>query len=117
MSNPEDSQRDVPRLFIPGPVEVEDSILQAMTRPMIGHRAPEFSVLGEELHTNSQRLFRTKDPVYVLTSSGTLLRSGSTVLFLFWTLMILFTLGFWLTGILCESAGVLIEMQGSFSET
>ena len=42
MSNPEDSQRDVPRLFIPGPVEVEDSILQAMTRPMIGHRAPEF---------------------------------------------------------------------------
>ena len=71
MSNPEDSKRDVPRLFIPGPVEVEDSILQAMTRPMIGHRAPEFSVLGEELHTNSQRLFRTKDPVYVLTSSGT----------------------------------------------
>ncbi|MEE2856289.1 MAG: aminotransferase class V-fold PLP-dependent enzyme [Planctomycetota bacterium] len=63
--------RNVPRLFIPGPVEVEEEILQAMTRPMIGHRAPEFSVLGEELHRNSQRFFRTENPVYILTSSGT----------------------------------------------
>ncbi len=64
-------RRDVPKLFIPGPVEVEAEILQAMTRPMIGHRAPEFSVLGEELHTSSQKFFRTENPVYVLTSSGT----------------------------------------------
>ena len=64
-------RREVPRLFIPGPVEVEESIMQAMLRPMIGHRAPEFSVLGEELHRNSQRLFRTEDPVFILTSSGT----------------------------------------------
>jgi aspartate aminotransferase-like enzyme len=63
--------RNVPRLFIPGPVEVEEEILQAMTRPMIGHRTREFSVLGEELHRNSQRFFRTENPVYVLTSSGT----------------------------------------------
>lgn len=66
-----DPQRDVPRLFIPGPVEVEDSIMQALTRPMIGHRAPEFSILGEAVHTQAQRFFRTEDPVFVLTSSGT----------------------------------------------
>ncbi len=63
--------RNVPRLFIPGPVEVEEEILQAMTRPMIGHRAPEFSVLGEEIHRNSQRFFHTENPVFLLTSSGT----------------------------------------------
>ena len=40
-------KREVPRLFLPGPVEVEPAILEAMTRPMIGHRAPEFSELGE----------------------------------------------------------------------
>ncbi|MGE4619618.1 MAG: aminotransferase class V-fold PLP-dependent enzyme, partial [Planctomycetota bacterium] len=64
-------KRDVPRLFIPGPVEVEKEILDAMTRPMIGHRAPEFSELGEVLHRDAQKFFRTEDPVYVLTSSGT----------------------------------------------
>ncbi|MBT5738827.1 MAG: hypothetical protein HN891_05885, partial [Planctomycetes bacterium] len=64
-------RRDVPRLFIPGPVEVEEEILQAMTRPMIGHRAPEFTVLGEALHRDSKRFFRTENPVYILTSSGT----------------------------------------------
>jgi aspartate aminotransferase-like enzyme len=64
-------RRDVPRLFIPGPVEVEDEILQAMTRPMIGHRAPEFTALGEVLHRDTQRFFRTENPVYILTSSGT----------------------------------------------
>ena len=64
-------KRDVPRLFIPGPVEVEQSILDAMTRPMIGHRAPEFTALGEVLHRDAQRFFHTQDPVYVLCSSGT----------------------------------------------
>ena len=64
-------KREVPRLFIPGPVEVEQSILEAMTRPMIGHRAPEFSELGEVLHRDAQKFFRTQDPVYLLTSSGT----------------------------------------------
>lgn len=64
-------KREVPRLFIPGPVEVEPEILSALTRPMIGHRAPEFSELGEVLHRDAQKFFRTQDPVYVLTSSGT----------------------------------------------
>ncbi len=64
-------KREVPRLFIPGPVEVEPAILEALTRPMIGHRAPEFSELGEVLHRDAQKFFRTEDPVYVLTSSGT----------------------------------------------
>ncbi|NRA75005.1 MAG: alanine--glyoxylate aminotransferase family protein [Planctomycetes bacterium] len=64
-------KRAVPRLFIPGPVEVEQPILDALTRPMIGHRAPEFTALGEVLHRDSQRFFHTQDPVYLLTSSGT----------------------------------------------
>ena len=37
------------RLFIPGPTEVLEENLQAMAKPMIGHRAKEFSVLYDEI--------------------------------------------------------------------
>jgi len=33
------------KLFIPGPTHVRDEILQAQTKPMIGHRATEYSDL------------------------------------------------------------------------
>ena len=60
-----------PRLFIPGPVEIEREVLEEMQRPMIGHRAPEFSALGEDLNRLAKGLFRSDDPVYILTSSAT----------------------------------------------
>ena len=60
-----------PRLFIPGPVEVESEIREEMCRPMIGHRAPEISELLAEVDTLLPRLFRAPHPGYVSTSSAT----------------------------------------------
>ena len=61
---------EYPRLFIPGPVEVSPTTLQAMVRPMIGHRSDEFVALYRELQPKLQALFATKDPVFVSTSSA-----------------------------------------------
>jgi len=35
------------KLFIPGPVEISPEILQAMARPMIGHRMKEYAVMNK----------------------------------------------------------------------
>lgn len=60
-----------PRLFIPGPVEVEEVVLREMARPMIGHRAPEIGELLGAIRPMAQKLFRTDRPVYLETNSGT----------------------------------------------
>ena len=60
-----------PRLFIPGPVEVEDDVLQEMAGPMIGHRAPEIGELIGAIRPMAEKLLRTTNPVYLMTNSGT----------------------------------------------
>ncbi|MEM7166304.1 MAG: alanine--glyoxylate aminotransferase family protein [Planctomycetota bacterium] len=60
-----------PRLFIPGPVEVEPEILAELARPMIGHRAPEFAELAGPVHRQLQQFLHTSDPVMLATSSAT----------------------------------------------
>ena len=59
------------RLFIPGPVEVRQEILDAQGRCMIGHRSPEFVELYARLQPKLQQTFYTGNPVYIYTSSGT----------------------------------------------
>lgn len=59
-----------PKLFIPGPVAVSAKTLQAMARPMIGHRTPEFIALYRALQPPLQQVFQTRDPVYLATSSA-----------------------------------------------
>ncbi len=66
-----------PRLFIPGPVQVEAEILAELARPMIGHRDPEFAELAAPVHENLKRLFRTEDPVYIGTTSATGVMEGA----------------------------------------
>ena len=58
------------RLYIPGPVTVSDSVLKAMTQPMMGHRSKGFVALYQEIQPRLQALFRTTDPVYLSTSSA-----------------------------------------------
>lgn len=71
------SLENPPRLFIPGPVQVEPEILAAQTSPMIGHRAPEFAELAGPIHDQLKRLFRTPDRVLVSASSATCLMEGA----------------------------------------
>ncbi len=58
-------------LQIPGPTNVPERILRAMSRPTIDHRGPEFSRLGREVLEGLQQVFRTSGPVVIYPSSGT----------------------------------------------
>ena len=37
--------KNPPRLFIPGPVQVNDDVLQQLARPTLGHRLKEYAQL------------------------------------------------------------------------
>lgn len=58
-------------LMIPGPVQVHERILKAMSRQMIGHRGPEFSDIIGFCHENLKPLFGTKKDVMTISGSGT----------------------------------------------
>lgn len=66
-------------LFIPGPTEVADEVLQAMTGPAIGHRGPEIQELIGEVEGGLQWLLQTKQPVILSTSSATALMEAAIV--------------------------------------
>jgi aspartate aminotransferase-like enzyme len=58
------------KLFTPGPVEVSPKILAAFSKPMIGHRGEDFKNLYRSIHPGLQKLFGTKQPVFLSTSSA-----------------------------------------------
>src|SRR6185369_2270744 len=62
---------DLAKFFVPGPTWVRPEILQELTRPMIGHRTPEFRELFRGINAHLKSLFDTKCDTFVVTSSGT----------------------------------------------
>ena len=58
-------------LQIPGPTNVPDRVLRAMSQPTIDHRGPEFQALGRELLDGVREVFRTTRPVVIYPASGT----------------------------------------------
>ncbi len=58
-------------LMTPGPTNVPSRVLQAMARPVINHRGPEFESLYQSIAENLQSVFETKNDVYPLSTSGT----------------------------------------------
>jgi aspartate aminotransferase-like enzyme len=58
------------KLFTPGPVEVSPKTLAAFARPMIGHRGEDFKKLYQSIHPGLQKLFGTRQPVFLSTSSA-----------------------------------------------
>jgi alanine-glyoxylate transaminase/serine-glyoxylate transaminase/serine-pyruvate transaminase len=58
-------------LQIPGPTNVPDRILRALSRPTIDHRGPEFADLSLEVLNGLKRIFQTSGPVVISPSSGT----------------------------------------------
>ncbi|HVS46886.1 MAG TPA: alanine--glyoxylate aminotransferase family protein [Verrucomicrobiae bacterium] len=58
-------------LFLPGPVQVADAVLKAMSRPLENHRGPEFAALLAEVAGRMQPVFETSGPVLLLGCSGT----------------------------------------------
>ncbi len=59
------------KLFTPGPTEVREEVLQAMSTPQIHHRSEEFGELYASIQSKLQQLLYTDNPVLLLTSSST----------------------------------------------
>ena len=58
-------------LQIPGPTNVPDRVLRALSHPTIDHRGPECAALAKEVLAGLREVFRTSGPVVVFPSSGT----------------------------------------------
>lgn len=58
-------------LQIPGPTNVPDRVLRAMSQPTIDHRGPEFARLGREVIDGLKGIFGTTADVVIYPSSGT----------------------------------------------
>ena len=58
-------------LHIPGPTNVPDRILRAMSLPTIDHRGPGFRRLGLKVLEGLRAVFRCEGPVIVYPASGT----------------------------------------------
>lgn len=58
-------------LQIPGPTNVPDRVLRAISAPTIDHRGPAFQALAREVLELLATVFRTTGPVVIFPASGT----------------------------------------------
>ncbi len=58
------------KLFIPGPTEVREEVLEALHRPMIGHRSSDFSDLMDRVLHKLRQVLQTDFRIQIHTSSG-----------------------------------------------
>lgn len=64
-------------MFVPGPVDVADEVLQAQTAPMLPHRSGEFEAIYRRAAEKAQKLFHTQYRVFLTASSGTGLQEAA----------------------------------------
>ena len=62
--------KNPPRLFIPGPVKVNDDVLQQLARPTLGHRGKEYAQLQGDTVDMLKKIFFTEQNVFLSTSSA-----------------------------------------------
>ncbi len=76
-------------LLTPGPTPLPPQVLEAMSRPIIHHRTPQFQAILKEVTEGLKYVYQTKNDVFILASSGTgameasvtnLLSAGDTAL-------------------------------------
>ncbi len=65
------------KLFIPGPVDVREDVLQKMATPMIGHRTKDASKLQRSISDKMRKLMFTESEILLSTSSGSGLMEGA----------------------------------------
>ncbi|OQB09440.1 MAG: Soluble hydrogenase 42 kDa subunit [Candidatus Omnitrophica bacterium ADurb.Bin205] len=58
-------------LLTPGPTPLPPEVLEAMSRPIIHHRTPQFQAILKEATQGLQYVYQTKNDVFILASSGT----------------------------------------------
>ncbi|MGI6546307.1 MAG: pyridoxal-phosphate-dependent aminotransferase family protein [Fastidiosipilaceae bacterium] len=65
------------RLFIPGPVDVRQEVLEKMSKPMIGHRTKDATKLQQSISDKIRKLMYTENMILISTSSGSGLMEGA----------------------------------------
>ncbi len=58
-------------LLTPGPTQLPTQVCEALGKPIIHHRTPQFQAILKEASEGLQYIFQTKNDVFILTSSGT----------------------------------------------
>jgi aspartate aminotransferase-like enzyme len=58
-------------LLTPGPTQVPPQVCEALSRPIIHHRTPQFQQFLKEAGEGLKAIYQTKNDVYILTCSGT----------------------------------------------
>jgi aspartate aminotransferase-like enzyme len=58
-------------LYLPGPTEVRDDVLEAMCEPMFGHRMDRMTDLYTTIVEDTREFLDTRQDVMILTASGT----------------------------------------------
>jgi aspartate aminotransferase-like enzyme len=58
-------------LLTPGPTPLPPQVCEAMARPIIHHRTPQFQQILKEATEGLKYVFQTKNDVFILASSGT----------------------------------------------
>ncbi|HRD24588.1 MAG: pyridoxal-phosphate-dependent aminotransferase family protein, partial [Candidatus Fonsibacter ubiquis] len=56
---------------IPGPTNIPDRVLRAMSYPTIDHRGPDFAEIAKRVLDRIKRIFKTTQPVVMYPASGT----------------------------------------------
>jgi aspartate aminotransferase-like enzyme len=69
-------------LLTPGPAPVPPESLRVMAEPIFHHRTPQYQKIFREVSENLKPVFRTAQPVYTFTGSGTLAMETSMINFL-----------------------------------
>ena len=57
-------------LHVPGPTNIPHRVLQALSRPTVDHRGPEFAEILARAHAGMQEIFRTSSSVVMFPGSG-----------------------------------------------
>ncbi|MGE0200016.1 MAG: alanine--glyoxylate aminotransferase family protein [Candidatus Melainabacteria bacterium] len=70
-ADPKANPKATLKLMIPGPTPLPDSVREALGRPAIGHRSPEFKAILNRVLPRLQWAFQTKNDVLLFTASGT----------------------------------------------
>ena len=86
------------RLRLPGPTAVPERVRQAMARPVLAHRGPEFRAIFARAEELIQPILGTANPVLFFASSGTGMMEASLV------------------NILAPGERVLVSAHGQFGE-
>jgi aspartate aminotransferase-like enzyme len=66
-------------LRIPGPTPIPPAVAEALARPMINHRGPEFAEILRRVTAQLQHFFQTSQPVLGFPSAGTGMQEAAIV--------------------------------------